>query len=282
MDEIPISKGHVHVHALQTGTLELLTAMLFSDGSKEESVIVPVFSFYIYHPTSDSHILFDAGLMKDLEAYPPEVIKHFPTVFKPIVPQDVTEILEKHNIESKLISHVIISHPHWDHTGDLRKFPHSTIVYGHGTQAFTRPGYPTNPTGYFLESDFPDGRTRELREDEYTVSIGPYGKAHDFFGDGSLYLIDSSGHMPGHTVALLNSEKGGWILLAGDSAHHLLHLTAYNTDKMCWFMHHDKEKAQLNIERMGKLQDFFEEKGQGKVKICLAHVGNYEEFERLG
>lgn len=48
------------------------------------------------------------------------------------------------------------------------------------------------------------------------VPIGLFPRALDFFGDGSLYLVDA----PGHTNLLVRtSADGGWIYLAGDSAH---------------------------------------------------------------
>ncbi|CAF1565100.1 unnamed protein product, partial [Adineta ricciae] len=75
------------------------------------------------------------------------------------------------------------------------------------TQAFARTAYPINSESCFLESTFPSGRTRELTDEDYTLSHGPFTKVHDFFGDKTLLLIDAPGHMPGHQMALAKTGE---------------------------------------------------------------------------
>jgi N-acyl homoserine lactone hydrolase len=48
---------------------------------------------------------------------------------------------------------------------------------------------------------------------------------HDVFGDGTVQIIQSPGHTPGHTVLLVRLADGGPILLSGD----LWHLTESRT-----------------------------------------------------
>ena len=43
--------------------------------------------------------------------------------------------------------------------------------------------------------------------------------AHDVFGDGSVQIVPTPGHTPGHTVLLVQLEKAGPILLTGDMWH---------------------------------------------------------------
>ena len=49
--------------------------------------------------------------------------------------------------------------------------------------------------------------------------ISTLPNAIDFFGDGSLYLIDSPGHLQGHTNALLRVKPDKWVYLGGDCCH---------------------------------------------------------------
>ena len=49
--------------------------------------------------------------------------------------------------------------------------------------------------------------------------LGQY-KAYDFYGDGSLYLIDSPGHSIGHMCALARTSPNEFIFLGGDICHH--------------------------------------------------------------
>lgn len=82
-------------------------------------------------------------------------------------------------------------------------------------------GYPINPKSTILASSVPLERTTFLGDEHFTESIGPFPRAFDYFGDGSLYIIDAAGHMAGHiNVLARTSAEGSWILLAGDSAHH--------------------------------------------------------------
>lgn len=67
------------------------------------------------------------------------------------------------------------------------------------------------------------GRTvREIAfEGPRALQIGRF-PAYDYFGDGSLYLLDSPGHCVGHLCALARTTTGPdtFVFLGGDAAHH--------------------------------------------------------------
>jgi len=48
--------------------------------------------------------------------------------------------------------------------------------------------------------------------------VGPFSSSYDLTGDGSLFLVPTPGHTPGHVALLVNGERRSW-LLAGDLAH---------------------------------------------------------------
>lgn len=55
----------------------------------------------------------------------------------------------------RLLDAIVWSHWHWDHIGNGSKFPPSTnIVVGPGFTENFVPGYPENPDGLVLSSDF--------------------------------------------------------------------------------------------------------------------------------
>ncbi|KAL3462505.1 hypothetical protein BJX64DRAFT_288195 [Aspergillus heterothallicus] len=67
-------------------------------------------------------------------------------------------------------------------------------------------------------------------DDPRTLTIGAY-RAYDWFGDGSLYILDTAGHTYGHlcalarmtTAAAAESETGTpptFIFMGGDIGHH--------------------------------------------------------------
>jgi hypothetical protein len=113
---------------------------------------------------------------------------------------------------------VIWSHHHLDHTGDVSLYPRSTeLVLGPGIIEAHLPGYPANPQSELLESDFAGRAYREINFDS-DFRIGTY-RAHDFFGDGSFYLLDTPGHSIGHMCGLARTTKTDFLLLGGDVCH---------------------------------------------------------------
>jgi len=61
--------------------------------------------------------------------------------------------------------------------------------------------------------------------DFVSFGAGPYGPFpahHDLFGDGSVVMLPTHGHTPGHTSVLINAQNGSW-LVVGDAAWHERH-----------------------------------------------------------
>jgi N-acyl homoserine lactone hydrolase len=52
-----------------------------------------------------------------------------------------------------------------------------------------------------------------------TQTIGKLAGEHDVFGDGSVTIISTPGHTPGHQVLLVKLPKTGAVLLSGDAVH---------------------------------------------------------------
>ncbi|EOD43196.1 Beta-lactamase-like protein [Neofusicoccum parvum] len=179
---------------------------------------MPTYSFHIRHP-SGKEILFDLGSRKDWWNFSPLVVA---TIKKLIWGLDVTkginEVLTEGGVDLNRISSIVISHWHWDHTGDPSLFPKSAeLVFGPGFKKQFMPGYPTNPKGVMLDSDF-EGRT--VREVEFSpdFKIGEF-EAHDFFGDGSFYILNVPGHAVGHISALARTTPDTFVFMGGDICH---------------------------------------------------------------
>ena len=145
--------------------------------------------------------------------------------------------------------------------------------------------YPTNPLGTVLE--FPkgmpvrfvyfDGVEKDLEEGDATNTNGQdYGRwrvispfktfthAIDFFGDGSLYLVNTPGHYPGHISALArvsssnNTEDGGeggtYVFLGGDCCHNRQCYVPGGTQrKLSGKIQWDVEKARESVGRVSLL-----------------------------
>lgn len=54
----------------------------------------------------------------------------------------------------------------------------------------------------------------QMEESEY----GPYKRAYDVFGDGSVLMVDAKGHTEGNLIVMIKNH-GKFILLAGDCGY---------------------------------------------------------------
>lgn len=82
------------------------------------------------------------------------------------------------------------------------------------------PGFPTKPDAPVREEDMVGRKVREIGFDS-ELKAGPF-PAHDFFGDGSFYLLDTPGHWTGHIAGLARTSTGPdtFIMMGGDMVHH--------------------------------------------------------------
>jgi glyoxylase-like metal-dependent hydrolase (beta-lactamase superfamily II) len=181
----------------------------------------PSFSFFIEHP-SGRKLIFDLGIRKDYAKYSKKIAEYIPTTNYSIdVSKNVVDILEEDGIHSDTIEAVVWSHWHWDHIGDPSSFPQNVdLVVGAGFKDAMLPGYPSNPDSPIQESDYANRNLREISFD-MNLKVGQF-PAFDYFGDGSLYLLDSPGHAIGHLCALARTTTtpDTFVLLGGDICHY--------------------------------------------------------------
>jgi glyoxylase-like metal-dependent hydrolase (beta-lactamase superfamily II) len=107
--------------------------------------------------------------------------------------------LEQLGVKPSDIKGIGISHTHPDHIGNVELFP-QTMLYVQKA-----------------EYDWPgaNGAPRFNPSHPVTKLEGDY----DVFGDGSVTIISTPGHTPGHQSLLVRLPKTGAVLLSGDVAH---------------------------------------------------------------
>ena len=105
----------------------------------------------------------------------------------------------------------------------------------------------------------------------------------DIFHDGSLYIVDAPGHLPGHINLLARvSDDDGWVYLAGDACHDRRILRREKEigewldvhGQVCC-IHADRAKAEETIERIRELE------GRG-VEVIFSHDVEWEGDGRNG
>ncbi|EMC94885.1 hypothetical protein BAUCODRAFT_565746 [Baudoinia panamericana UAMH 10762] len=232
--DIPHSSHTVQVSIIDTTTrVSGIPAAAFTNPSIPGYDVVKdgiSYSFLIKHKGSAGQskhdtLLFDLGTRKDIWNSPKTVIDQAAAFgFQMTVEKNVFDILQDCGSDPAEVGAIIWSHYHVDHTGDPSTFPASTdLIVGPGFKKRLVPAWPTREDSQVDEKAWAG---RELREIDFDAEgkglmVGKY-KAMDFYGDGSLYLIDSPGHAIGHMCALArtSAEPPEFILMGGDVAHH--------------------------------------------------------------
>jgi N-acyl homoserine lactone hydrolase len=159
--------------------------------------------FLIRHPKGD--LLWDAGL-GDHYNYPKEGSDAAPGVHV-TVPVTLIAQLQSLNLSPKDITYIAFSHLHWDHTGNANAFPDSTWIMNKAELAAALVLPP--PGGVLPEtwSAYKSAKNEAIEGD------------YDVFGDGSVMILRTPGHTPGHQVLKLKLQKSGTVILSGDLYH---------------------------------------------------------------
>ncbi|KAF5369592.1 hypothetical protein D9758_002655 [Tetrapyrgos nigripes] len=217
-------QAYCKVSAMEAGLIEIPLAIFLTevdnpDPLTGEKDLVPSLSFLLHHSQNSKKFIFDLGIRKDFEKYPPSVVENWIKVFFPCqVPEDPVDSLVKGGYGPDDIDYICLSHLHFDHVGDPSLFPKSTFLVRAEGKPFLIPGYPADPNAGYVSDLLLLDRTQFLDTSKWPP-LGPFPYTLDFYGDGSLYIIDAAGHVAGHVnLVTRTSPDRGWILLGGVSS----------------------------------------------------------------
>ncbi|KAF6801166.1 metallo-beta-lactamase superfamily protein [Colletotrichum sojae] len=228
MANIPASDNVVRVRLIDT-----TTAMV----GQNEAFVQPVvaghevinfcsLAFLLENEGKGKKVMFDLGTRKDYwnlpKAIQQGILGDGKVIFGMRIDKGIDEVLKEGGVDLKTIDYCVWSHAHFDHRGDMSVFPPSTsLVVGLGYLSDKeRPG----GVGDSAAAHEFEGRHCEEAKFDSGLAIGKF-RAQDFFGDGSLYLLDAPGHQPEHICALArttpSSAPGGasFVFLGGDICH---------------------------------------------------------------
>ena len=182
-------------------TNELNDQMLarFNDTNAFKGIKVPLtFSCYLIKHGSD-YMIWDTG-------QPPAG----GTTPSPNAPKStLVEQLSQLKLTPAQIKFVGISHYHGDHIGQVASFPDATLMIGKGDwDVLTSPTPPQGANPANLARWISGGG-----------KVEPVTGDKDVFGDGSVIILNTPGHTPGHHSLLVHLKEKGAVMLTGDLAH---------------------------------------------------------------
>ena len=195
----------LRLYVFENGFIRGLDTKLFN--LPREEVKEPDFvnsSYLIVHPRGT--LQFDSGGIPDgqFKADGAPVTEGVMSATKPLLPQ-----LAAAGYKPGDITYFALSHYHSDHTGNANAFAGSTWITQKAERDFMFGDKPEGIIQPATYSALKGAKTRVLDNEEL-----------DVFGDGTVRLIPTPGHTPGHQVLLVRLPKRGLVLLAGDLYHY--------------------------------------------------------------
>ena len=148
----------------------------------------------------------------------------------------LVDLLGQLKVTPDQIKYVAISHYHGDHTGQVSSFPHATLLIGKGDwDVINEASSPANPA-LFANWISGGGKVEPLAGDK------------DVFGDGTVVVLNTPGHTPGHHSLLVRLKDKGPVLITGDLAHFHENydsngVPSFNTDRAATLASLDRFKS---------------------------------------
>ncbi len=151
----------------------------------------------------------------------------------------IVDQLAQINLKPEQIKYVGISHYHGDHVGQVGSFAKSTLLIGKGDwDALNSPKPPEGavaaPFGAWMRGE---------------AKVEPVALDKDIFGDGSVIMLYTPGHTPGHHSLLVKLPQKGPVLISGDLMH--FHEN-YDTNGVPTF-NADRAQTVASLERAKKI-----------------------------
>jgi glyoxylase-like metal-dependent hydrolase (beta-lactamase superfamily II) len=126
--------------------------------------------------------------------------------------KSLTDQLAEIGLKPGDIGRVAISHTHGDHIGNVDLFTNSTILMQQAEYSWIHsPNGPNDNVNQLM------ALARQLLGTPKNLKLVEGDT--DVFGDGSVTLVYTPGHTPGHQSLLVHLKNSGFIILSGDVVH---------------------------------------------------------------
>src|SRR5256886_141232 len=162
-----------------------------------------VAAYLIVHPRGT--LLWDTGVIPDELVQPGGTTEARATVHKTLKGQ-----LAEIGYKPSDITYLALSHNHYDHSANSNSFAGSTWLVQKAERAAMFPDTPpATPNTAAPRFSAPKGTKTMLLDGDY-----------DVFGDGTVVIVATPGHTPGHQSLFVKLPKTGPVVLSGDLYHY--------------------------------------------------------------
>jgi N-acyl homoserine lactone hydrolase len=183
-----------------------------------------VYSCYLIKH-GDEYMLWDTGHAMTMPKVAPKV--------------SLVDLLAKIDVKPDQIKYVGISHYHADHTGQIASFPKATLLIGAREWDAISAPKPAEGVNFKPFESWIKGESK----------VEPQTLDKDVFGDGTVMMLRTPGHTPGHSSLLVKLPQMGPVILSGDAVHFREN---YDSDGVPSF-NYDRAQTVASIERIKKI-----------------------------
>jgi glyoxylase-like metal-dependent hydrolase (beta-lactamase superfamily II) len=193
------------IYIFDNGAIKGLDPALFNFTREELAEVDFVnISYLVVHPRGT--LMFDSGAVPDsaFKGDGSPVSEGIMSATQPLGPQ-----LAAAGYAPSDITYFALSHYHSDHTANANDFAGATWIVQKAERDFM---FADEPQGIIEPETF-----SELRATETIVLDN---EDFDVFGDGTVIVMSTPGHTPGHQVVAVELANAGTVVLGGDLYHY--------------------------------------------------------------
>jgi glyoxylase-like metal-dependent hydrolase (beta-lactamase superfamily II) len=151
----------------------------------------------------------------------------------------LADLLAQLKVAPEQVKYVGISHYHSDHIGQANSLPSATLLIGKGDWDVLTSQKPPATLNPQLVSNWVSGGGK----------VEPVPQDKDVFGDGTVIMLYTPGHTPGHHSLLIKLAQMGPVILSGDFVHFREN---YETNGVPIF-NFDRAQTLASIDRIKKI-----------------------------
>lgn len=209
-------------------------AGFFIEGLEDQSFVrSPVPAYLIDHP--NGRALFDTGLGERNRRAIEARLPHDKFGLELFEGMDIAARLRAIDVDPSSINWIIASHLHNDHCGGMMFVPNATVIVQSREWAAAQA---SEDPWVYNKVDFDTGHSVRAIDGEL-----------DLFGDGTVMIVPTYGHTPGHQSAIVRLA-GGDVLLAADCCYTERNLN----ERVLPGFTFDKEAGLVTLDRLAQLR----------------------------